>query len=54
MAFDNEYRVLHKLTPQGEEHYRKMLEEVADEILFKHEHPFKWIAQKIKQAFDKE
>ena len=28
--------VLHGLTPEGEDNYHKMLEQKADEILFKH------------------
>ena len=52
MAYDTEtLQVLHDLTPEGEDHYHKMLEEKADEILFKHEHPLKWVIQKIHNAF---
>lgn len=52
MAYDTKtLEVLHRLTSQGQEHYQKMLEEKADEILFKHEHPIKWIMLKVKQLF---
>ena len=52
MAYDTHtLEVLHGLTPEGEENYHKMLEEKADEILFKHEHPLKWTIAKIKDFF---
>ena len=44
-------RICHKLTPEGEEAYRKMLEEKADEILFRHEHPVRWFVSKVKEFF---
>lgn len=53
MVLDEELRPLHQLTESGKEHYRAFLEEKADEILFKHKHPVKWIAQKIKSCFEK-
>lgn len=51
MVLDEELRPLHSLTKKGEEDYRKLLEQIADEILFKHQHPFKWLWQKIKEIF---
>jgi len=53
MVLDEELRPLHKLTPKGEEEYRKFLEQKADEILFRHEHPFKWLMKKIKEFMNK-
>ena len=47
MVLDEELRPLHKLTPKGEEDYRKMLEQKADEILFKHQHPLRWMIDRI-------
>lgn len=43
----------HELSKKGKEQYRKMLESKADEILFKHQHPFKWLVQKIVSVFKK-
>lgn len=53
MVLDEELRPLHKLTSKGEEEYRKFLEQKADEILFKHEHPFKWMMMKVKELINK-
>ena len=53
MVIDKELRPLHQLTRIGEQNYRKMLEAEADEILFKHQHPFKWAIQKTKDIFAK-
>ncbi len=36
MVLDDQLRPLHKLTPIGEKQYQQYLEDVADEILFKH------------------
>ena len=48
MVFDNEtFRVLHKLTEEGEEAYKDMLEKEADRILYKKEHPILYIIDKI-------
>ena len=44
--------ICHGLTPKGEKAYRKMLEEKADEILFWHRHPVKWLISKIVEWFD--
>ena len=52
MVVDKELRPLHQLSKQGEEAYKKFLEDEADEILFKHAHPFKWIITKVKELFD--
>lgn len=49
MALDEELRPLHRLTERGKYAYSKLLEEKADEILFKHNHPFKWFAQALKE-----
>ena len=48
MVLDEELRPLHELTKEGKEEYSNFLEAVADEILFKHQHPFKWLMQKAK------
>lgn len=49
MVLDDELRPCHQLTKQGEEQYRIFLEQEADEILLKHEHPFRWMMLKIKE-----
>ena len=55
MVIDKEeLKPLHKLTRKGEEEYKMMLEKKADEILFKHAHPFKWAMQKVKEMFNEE
>lgn len=52
MAYDTHtLEVLHALTPEGKEYYHQMLEQKADEILFKHEHPLKWAILQIKDFF---
>ena len=43
--------ICHRLTKKGEEEYRKMLEQVADDILFRSKHPFKWIFRRILEFF---
>ena len=43
---------MHGLTPEGEAEYRKMLEEKADEILFRHQHPVRWFLLKIREKLD--
>ena len=53
MVVDKDLKPLHKLSRSGEEQYREMLEKEADEILFKHKHPFKWAMQKVKDLFKK-
>jgi hypothetical protein len=53
MAYDsNTFQVFHRLTDLGKEHYRKMLEAEADRILFKHEHPFKYILMKLDELIN--
>ena len=39
---------LHGLTESGEEMYRKLLEQRADEILFKSKHPIKYWWQRLR------
>ena len=51
MVLDEELRPCHQLTNQGEEQYRIFLEQKADEILLKHEHPVKWLVLKTKELF---
>lgn len=43
--------VCHPLTKRGEEAYRKMLEEAADDILFRSKHPIKWLFGRILEFF---
>lgn len=53
MVYDSKtYQILHGLTPEGEAEYRKMLEEKADEILFRHQHPVRWFLLKIREKLD--
>ncbi len=53
MVYDAKtYVCLHKLTDKGKENYEAMLEAVADEILFRHEHPVRWMLEKIKKYFN--
>ncbi len=52
MVYDSKtYVCLHKLTDKGKENYEAMLEAAADEILFRHQHPFRWMLQKMKEIF---
>ena len=53
MALDEELRPLHGLTEEGKKNYSNLLEKVADEILFKHQHPLKWVIEKTKEMFRK-
>ena len=48
MVTDEELRPLHELTEEGKKNYNDFLEKAADEILFKHQHPFKWMLSKMK------
>lgn len=51
MAYDDEtLEILHGLTPEGKEQYQKMLEQKADEILFKSQHPLRWAINAVKEA----
>ena len=52
MVIDKKLNPLHPLTELGREHYQQMLERAADEIIFKHKHPLKWIFLKAKEAFE--
>lgn len=52
MVLDKNLKPLHQLSKQGEEAYNHFLEVKADEILFKHQHPFKWAVEKAKEIFD--
>ena len=50
MVYDSDtFKALHPLTEAGEISYRKILEQRADEILFKSQHPFKWAISKIRE-----
>ena len=40
------YKVLHKLTKEGEEHYKELLEKAADQILYADKHPIKAFIKK--------
>lgn len=44
-------KICHKLSKEGKCNYEKFLEQKADEILFKHEHPIKWLFKKISEIF---
>lgn len=48
-------KLLHGLTPEGETLWHEFLEKKADEILFRHEHPVKYVAGKavdiMRRAF---
>ena len=50
MVFEeNTLRILHELTEDGKIRYQKYLEQKADEILFRHDHPLKYIYEQIKE-----
>lgn len=52
MVYDKKtLQVYHKLTKQGEEAYRELLEKEADKILFKHQHPFLNFLEILKDIF---
>ena len=52
MVFEeNTLRVLHPLTEEGKIRYQKYLEQKADEILFKNEHPLIYLYKQIKDWF---
>lgn len=49
MVFEeNTLRILHPLTEEGKIHYEEFLKQRADEILFKNDHPFIFLFDKIK------
>ena len=52
MVLDEDLCPLHRLTKKGEEQYHQYLETVADEILFKHDHPVRWFIEKLKEYFE--
>lgn len=47
----SDYYLQHKLTEEGEEAYRQMLEKEADKILYKNEHPILYFFNKIIEFF---
>ena len=49
MVLDEELRPLHGLTEKGKEDYQRFLEQKADQILFRHNHPFIWFFMTIKE-----
>ena len=49
--YEKTYVPCHDLTKEGEVAYRKFLERKADEILFRHQHPFRWFWGKIVGLF---
>ena len=52
MAYDSEtFEVLHELTDSGRETYRAFLEEQADLILYRHEHPFRHLLERVLELF---
>ena len=52
MVIDNkELKPLHELTEEGKRNYQKFLEDRADEIIYKSEHPFKYFFGKILDFF---
>ncbi len=53
MVLDEELKPLHELTSIGRENYYTLLECIADEILFKHEHPLKWALSRVAEEFRK-
>lgn len=42
---------LHELTEEGERNYQKFLEDRADEIIYKSEHPLKYLFGKLFDFF---
>ena len=52
MVYDSKtFQNLHNLTEEGLENYRNMLENEADMILLRHEHPFAYWWRKVKEIF---
>lgn len=52
MVFEeNTLKILHPLTEEGKIRYQKYLEQKADEILFKNEHPLIYLYKQIKDWF---
>ena len=54
MVIDKDLKPLHELTEEGKQAYSDFLEKKADEILFKHQHPFKWLFVQVKEALNRE
>lgn len=48
MVIDKDLKPMHQLTELGEQRYHVLLEAIADDILMKHQHPFKWAMLKAK------
>lgn len=47
MVYDAKtYEVLHKLTKEGEDFYKEILEKAADQILYANKHPIKAFIKK--------
>ena len=51
MVLDEDLKPMHELTEKGKEDYSRLLESIADEILFRNKHPVKWTIEKIKEIF---
>lgn len=52
MVLDEETLMpLHEMTEEGKQKYREYLEYRADEILFKNEHPLKYLWNYIRNMF---
>lgn len=48
MVYDEKtLQAMHPLTEEGQKAYSEMLERKADEILYRHKHPFKYLIRKI-------
>ena len=47
MVYDaNTYELYHELEPNAKDLYCEILEDAATEMLFKHNHPLKWLLEK--------
>ena len=47
MVYDaNTYELYHELEPKAKDLYCEILEDAATEMLFKHNHPLKWLLEK--------
>lgn len=49
--YKDSFVLCHDLTKKGESAYHEFLERKADEIMFRHEHPFRWFWGKIAGFF---
>jgi len=45
------YKLCHQLADNAKDAYHKLLEDAASEILYKKEHPVKWLLEKISEFF---